>query len=136
MDEDRWIFDLHCWNRYSGFLKLKKISIWKFDAWRFLASLLFFRSILCVNSKKPGFLLKKMCTSRNILGIYLTWKMGWREFGKWKSCNSFQKTRDVQKSIRMNQKIFWHFTSSFFAWNFTKVDTIFQESTALFFPQN
>ena len=42
VDEDRWIFDLHCWNMYLGFLTLKKNPIWKFDAWRFLVIFLFF----------------------------------------------------------------------------------------------
>ena len=56
VDEDRWIFDLHCWNMYLGFLTLKKNSIWKFDAWSFLVSFLFFHPILRVNPKKPGFL--------------------------------------------------------------------------------
>ena len=56
VDEDRWIFDLHCWNMYLVFLTLKKNSIWKFDTWSFLVSFLFFRPILHVNPKKPGFL--------------------------------------------------------------------------------
>ena len=38
---------------------VEKNYIWKFDTWSFLLSFLFFRPMLRVNLKKPGFLLKK-----------------------------------------------------------------------------
>ena len=42
VDEDRWIFDLHCWNMYLGFLTLKKkfyLKIWRLE---FLSKFLIF----------------------------------------------------------------------------------------------